>query len=619
MAPQFHQSFPSSSSISSASTTATEPPRILQLPTVENLSYSASSLERASDAEQIAWAQDVIRLVDWQLNPSGGPTDFTNPDSSSPSTHNLSSALLGLLESAVPIIIVIPTSQNTRAAALASYLKGRLQASGLCPDLLPKNNRQAFKDFEAAARGGEVRGWFRLGRDYEGVNDLGRARDCYERGVKRGDCECTYRMGMAHLLGQLRLASNPVLALTLLRQASEISTIDFPQPSYVYGMLLAGELCVPVEIPSHLVLPLTNTSSPSEASFAQQQLSRESIERAAYFNYPPAQYKAGNIYEHASLGCAYDPLVSVNWYTYASKNGETEADMALSKWFLCGAEGHFPKNENLARTFAEKAARKGHPNGCFALGYYYELGAANLGNSDAPARLSALSAPIPTSISMAEHESRMNDTLMRKHTQAKIRSDRNSISRPARRPVQAPPNPGYDPGHQGVWPQIQSQSAAPMPMPTAVLSPRMPMSPAPRVGEIMSPIPNGGYQFPQSSSFPSRPPIPHYAFNTSVPGTATGQGINPQTFPRRQIGSSIPFGGPQNGRVGGQYSGPGGGGVSTSTSLTDLPIPEERRGSLSTTYTTNSAGEREKRKGPQTFAEMGFASKPVQEEGCVVM
>lgn len=28
---------------------------------------------------------------------------------------------------------------------------------------------------------------------------------------------------------------------------------------------------------------------------------------------------------------------------------------------------------------------------------------------------------------------------------------------------------------------------------------------------------------------------------------------------------------------------------------------------------------REKEKGPQTFAEMGFVSKPVEEDGCIIM
>ena len=48
--------------------------------------------------------------------------------------------------------------------------------------------------------------------------------------------------------------------------------------------------------------------------------------------------------------------------------------MALSKWFLCGADGAFEKDESLAYTFAEKAARKGLPSAEFAMGYYAEVG-----------------------------------------------------------------------------------------------------------------------------------------------------------------------------------------------------------------------------------------------------
>jgi hypothetical protein len=52
--------------------------------------------------------------------------------------------------------------------------------------------------------------------------------------------------------------------------------------------------------------------------------------------------------------------------------------MALSKWFLCGSEdgagGGFEKDEKLAYTFAEKAAKKGLPSAEFAMGYYKEVG-----------------------------------------------------------------------------------------------------------------------------------------------------------------------------------------------------------------------------------------------------
>ena len=58
--------------------------------------------------------------------------------------------------------------------------------------------------------------------------------------------------------------------------------------------------------------------------------------------------------------------------------------MALSKWFLCGSngaaggtggvEGGFEKDEALALTFADKAAKKGLPSAEFAMGYYAEVG-----------------------------------------------------------------------------------------------------------------------------------------------------------------------------------------------------------------------------------------------------
>jgi TPR repeat protein len=177
-------------------------------------------------------------------------------------------------------------------------------------------------------------------------------------------------MGMAYLLGQINLNPDAYAALALLRAAYKSSTIDCPQPAYVYGMLLAGEMEVTTEIPYSLVLP-QNTHDTAALS-SQLAQAREALERAAYLCLPQAQYKCGWMYEHASYGCAYDPLMSVQWYSLASQGGEVEADMALSKWFLCGAEGHFGKNEKLARTFAEKAARKGHQNGSFAMGYYYE-------------------------------------------------------------------------------------------------------------------------------------------------------------------------------------------------------------------------------------------------------
>jgi len=133
-------------------------------------------------------------------------------------------------------------------------------------------------------------------------------------------------MAMAHLLGQLGLQPNSAVAVPMLRQAASLSTTDDPLPAYIYGMLLSGELdlgdnpagITPASIPPSLLA--NEYGQPSEP--------RPWIERSAYLGYAPAQFKIGFCYEYASLGCPYDPLLSVQYYSLASQQGDIEADMA---------------------------------------------------------------------------------------------------------------------------------------------------------------------------------------------------------------------------------------------------------------------------------------------------
>ena len=177
-------------------------------------------------------------------------------------------------------------------------------------------------------------------------------------------------------MGRLGLPADPQAALPLLNRAATLATIDVPQPAYVYGLLLLNEFSH-VSIPTHLFQPfLPPGVTPAEEA-------RRHLERAAYLNFAPAQYKLGHAYEFATPPFPFDALLSVQYYSLASQQGEIEADMALSKWFLCGAEGAFDKDEGLAWTFAEKAARKGLASAEFALGYYSEVGVGGPRNIDA--------------------------------------------------------------------------------------------------------------------------------------------------------------------------------------------------------------------------------------------
>lgn len=103
-------------------------------------------------------------------------------------------------------------------------------------------------------------------------------------------------------------------------------------------------------------------------------LAREMIEKAAFLGFARAQLKMGTAYELCQLGCDFNPALSLHYNALAARQGENEADMAISKWFLCGHEGVFEKNEELAFIYAQRAAQSGLGTAEFAIGYFYEIG-----------------------------------------------------------------------------------------------------------------------------------------------------------------------------------------------------------------------------------------------------
>lgn len=143
-----------------------------------------TSLDSSSDEVKLGWAHDVIRLLDKHIE--------STSSSHSSSTLDIPESISTLLIPAIPIIISSTTHPSPPLSSLSHYLKAHLQSTGSCPEEIPKDPRQAFKDFEVAARTGYTRGWFRLGRDYEVCGEIKRAKECYARGVKKGEAECLY-------------------------------------------------------------------------------------------------------------------------------------------------------------------------------------------------------------------------------------------------------------------------------------------------------------------------------------------------------------------------------------------------------------------------------------------
>ncbi|GAA5980568.1 hypothetical protein JCM11641_006684 [Rhodosporidiobolus odoratus] len=510
--------------------------------------------------KKVAWSKQVLRFIERHQAAAGESSRISDP------------TLVRWTDEALNHILTSASSSSP--VPLALYLRGDLSASGSFPSYRSKDAKSSFRDFEAGANSGYSKAWFRIGRAYEDFGDIRRAVGAYEKGVEKGDCGSTYRLAMAYLLGQIGLQSDVPKALALLKRAADTADLDTPQPPYILGMLLSGEFDSPSVQLNKSLIPLDL----DEAKWR--------IERAAYLSFGPAQYKMGFAYEYATLGCLFDPLLSVQYYALASQNGEVEADMALSKWYLCGSEGNFEKNEGLAVTFAEKAAARQLPSAEFALGYFHEVGingpidvekakrwytrASGHGNDDAKKRLDALQQANPETLNRTDHEAHVDAKLVRKRTQAKIRSDEQrervaaaklaaslqgpNLAASAPPSMQAPPpvQQGYNP-QQPPLRQSSGSSAGQYPSATvrrsntvrqveaaAQMGPRAPATPIPsNPMRYPSPAPNRIQSYQLSDAPPqnlpkTQRPQPGMPINVQQPPQGRPQEIPVQQQPPRE-------------------------------------------------------------------------------------
>jgi len=404
-------------------------------------------------------------------------------------------------------------------------------------------------------------------------------------------------MGMAHLMGQLGLPASFETALPLLQRAAILASVDVPQPAYVYGLLLLSEF-------SHVTIPVQLFKPLIPASSTLQLEARKHLERAAYLCFAPAQYKLGHAYEFAQPPFMFDPLLSVQYYSLASQQGEIEADMALSKWFLCGAEGSFEKDEGLAFTFAEKAARKGLPSAEFAMGYYAEVGvggpkdidiarnwytrASEHGNSDAIDRLAALNQPSPQTLSRQEHDTITENKLIRKRTQAKQRTEiaPNQYVPPLQ-------HPGGMSGRQVI--DVVRKNSTDVPQGPAVVQGAV----APGLGTLA-----------EKERRDSIPNMPSQDLSRLRPTAAPGRGYpNSQRYTLAD-GGAIP--------------GPPAPGLSVRPQSVGALRPAASRPAASRIQSggvqpSEAPAPRPAKTGPTTFAEMGITAGKAEDKDCVIM
>lgn len=169
---------------------------------------------------------------------------------------------------------ILESSASSTPVPLALYLRADLAASGAFPSYVPSNQHAAFRDFERAANAGYARAWYRIGRAYEDFDDHDRARDAFDQGRRKGSPACEYRCGKeACIEGSGREREGREMLERAARNAVDEEEAICP---FVWGMLLAGEV---------------QGASIDGRGGIDVARAKEWIERSAYLDFGPAQYK----------------------------------------------------------------------------------------------------------------------------------------------------------------------------------------------------------------------------------------------------------------------------------------------------------------------------------------
>jgi len=338
---------------------------------------------KSTDPEmQLAWAQDALTWVEIAAahNSRLQQTDGHQTRSMTPKIEHQ------LREDALSIVEFLAEQHHPKA----EFMKGMWLEFGKFGHRVDK--KESFQSYRRSAERNFPRAQYRMGMQYESSNNSFKAIEHYNKGVAMKDSASNYRLGMMTLMGQLDTQQDFQRGVDLIRSAADTADENAPQGAYVYGMLLAREL-PNINIPEQYL--------PYDLNDAKLY-----IEKAAYLGFSKAQLKMAQAYELCQLGCEFEPALSLHYNALAARQGESEADMAISKWFLCGYESIFEKNEELAFTYAKRAAATKMATAEFAMGYFYEIGmyvpvdlresemwyqkAAEHGNKDALGRIDSI-------------------------------------------------------------------------------------------------------------------------------------------------------------------------------------------------------------------------------------
>ena len=492
---------------------------------------------------QLTWAADTLQYVDISQQNEQRISQSQNARPRTPRVERQ------LRDDATKIVNFLADQHHPKA----DFLRGTWLEFGKFGERVDK--KEAFHCYTRSADRGYARAHYRIGMQFESSNDALKAIKYYQRGVDAGDAASCYRLGMMTLLGQHGQFQDYEYGISLIYKSAEAADENAPQGAYVYGMLKAGELGQ-VSVPERFC--------PRDTIAA-----KTNIEKAAYLGFSKAQVRMASAYELGELACPFDAALSLHYNALAARQGETEAEMAISKWFLCGQEGVFEKNEEMAFTYAQRAAVGGLGTAQFAMGYFYEVGiyvqsdyqtaqewyrkAADSGNPDAAGRVDAIKRS--KTLSRKDHEATALDRIKQSRAHGtNLAAGSPSITMPDPSRLNLNSSAPYPEGPVGL--PISSSSPDFRPTSAFGVNPNLrPSSAAPAYPPGPGPMSPQGRPPPQQYSNNyhggrvSAPPQQQYVPNGPGPGPNFGPGPGSGSRPPMQRpGTGSPYMHPQDQR-----------------------------------------------------------------------
>lgn len=228
---------------------------------------------------------------------------------------------------------------------------------------LPIDPKEAFPLYQSAAKAGHAEAAYRtavcceLGYEEGGGTrrDALKAVQWYRRAAALGNTPAMYKMGVILLKGLLGQQKSPREGVTWLKRAAERA--DEENPHALHELALLYE-----------------SAGNSDVVIRDEAYALQLFTQAANLGYKFSQYRLGASFEHGLLGCPIDARQSIIWYTRAAAQGEHQAELALSGWYLTGAEGILQQSDTEAYLWARKAASSGLAKAEYAMGYFTEVG-----------------------------------------------------------------------------------------------------------------------------------------------------------------------------------------------------------------------------------------------------